>query len=323
MLRIDDAATLERFHLRQLDAFAAVMSAGSITGAARALGRSQSAVTRLIQDLEAVLGYKILRRNGPRISPTEQGVLFYPEVERVLQSFANASARARAIGRLAPLPIEIAATPALSVSLVPAALAAIDSALLPRHIHVSAVAAERVVQDVISRTADFGLATLPFDETGIDVHWIGEAPCVAVLRADDMLAGRRILRLSDLRNRRVLTLASRLRRRIDRVLKQAEVEVAEMIETNASSAALSMARAGLGIAIVEPATAYGLPLDGLAVRPLDTVIPFLVGAFSPAGKPISPTLAAFNDALLEAASVMLPGFKRRAATASLASGGEG
>ena len=154
------------------------------------------------------------------------------------------------------------------------------------------------------------MATLPFDETGIDVHWIGEAPCVAVLRADHVLAGRRVLRLRDLRKRRLLTLASRLRRRIDRVLQQADVEVSDIIETNASSAALAMARAGSGIAIVEPATAYGLPLEGLAVpRPLNTVIPFLVGAFAPAGKPMSPSLAALNDALLEAASAMLPGFQ--------------
>jgi DNA-binding transcriptional LysR family regulator len=322
MLAFDDAASPERFDLRQLDAFAAVMSAGSITGAARTLGRSQSAVTRLIQDLEAVLGYKILHRNGPRISPTEQGVLFFPEVERVLQSFAHASACAQAIGQLAPLPIEIAATPALSISLVPAALAAIGPALLPHRIHVSAVAAERVVQAVISRSADFGLATLPFDPAGIDVHWTGEAPCVAVLRADDMLAGRRVLRLRDLRKRRVLTLASRLRRRIDRVLQQADIEVADMIDTNASSTALAMARAGLGIAIVEPATAYGLPLDGLTIRPLDTVIPFLVGAFTPAGKPMSPTLAALNDALLETASTMLPGFKQLQAATTLARGAQ-
>lgn len=54
--------------VRQLEAFAAVMSAGSITEAARLLGRSQPAVTRLIQDLEADTGDALPHRSGPRIS---------------------------------------------------------------------------------------------------------------------------------------------------------------------------------------------------------------------------------------------------------------
>src|SRR5204863_8729112 len=115
----------------------------------------------------------ILHRSGPRISPTERGVQFYEEVERLLQSFRHVSECAQAIGGSAMRPIEIAATPALSVSLVPAALAALDAKVLPHQIHISAVSAERVVQDVVSRTADYGLATLPFEASGIGVHWIG------------------------------------------------------------------------------------------------------------------------------------------------------
>jgi DNA-binding transcriptional LysR family regulator len=299
----------DRFDLRQLDAFAAVMTAGSITGAARMLGRSQPAVTRLIQDLEAALGFTILRRSGPRVSPTERGILFYEEVERLLQSFRHSREIAQAIARSAPRPLSIAATPALCVGLVPGALAALDTDLLPDRIHVSAVAAERVVQDVVSRSADLGLATLPFEESGIDVHWVGEAPCVAVMRADHPLAARPMVRLRDLRGHRLLTLASRLRQRIDAVLARAHIDIAAIFQSNASATVLAMAREGLGIGLVEPASAHGLPLEGLTVRPLDTFIPSVVGAFSPAGKPMSPTVVALNEALLEQASAVLPGFR--------------
>ena len=46
--------------LRQLEAFAAVMSTGSVTAAGRVLGRSQPAVTRLVQELEAEIGYPLV-----------------------------------------------------------------------------------------------------------------------------------------------------------------------------------------------------------------------------------------------------------------------
>ena len=46
--------------LRQLESFVAVMSAGSITTAARMLNRSQPAVSRAIQELEAEIGFELL-----------------------------------------------------------------------------------------------------------------------------------------------------------------------------------------------------------------------------------------------------------------------
>uniref|UniRef100_UPI003100ADF6 helix-turn-helix domain-containing protein n=1 Tax=Neorhizobium sp. EC2-8 TaxID=3129230 RepID=UPI003100ADF6 len=63
----------EYLDTKQLEAFIAVMSIGSMTGAAKALGKSQPVITRLIQDLEHDLGFSVLHRNGPRIAPTEQG----------------------------------------------------------------------------------------------------------------------------------------------------------------------------------------------------------------------------------------------------------
>jgi hypothetical protein len=110
---------IETLDLRQLDAFAAVMSAGSITGAARLLGRSQPAVTRLIQDLEANLGFELLHRNGPRITPTDQGLLFHDEVERLLVGLKHIADRAQAIAKLRVPTIEIAAIPALAAGIIP------------------------------------------------------------------------------------------------------------------------------------------------------------------------------------------------------------
>ncbi|WP_330873452.1 LysR family transcriptional regulator [Rouxiella chamberiensis] len=65
--------SLSDLDLRQLEAFSAVISSGSVTAAAKVLQRSQPAVSRLIQDLENAIGYPLFVRNGPRIHPTETG----------------------------------------------------------------------------------------------------------------------------------------------------------------------------------------------------------------------------------------------------------
>jgi DNA-binding transcriptional LysR family regulator len=294
--------------IRQLEAFAAVMSAGSVTGAARLLGRSQPAVTRLIQDLEADIGYALLHRSGPRISPTSRGVLFHAEVERHLLGLAHIRERADAIGLDEPPTLAIAATPSLATGILPQALAAVAPGLLPRHLHVQALAAEDVVQAVLARSADFGIASLPLEHPGLDVHWVADAPCVIAIGASDPLAGRAVVRLADLADRCIVTLANpyRLRHRVDEALARAGVTPQRIIDVNASMTALTLVRAGLGVAIVEPATVCGVPLEGIVMRVLDHTIPFVFGAISPAALPLTPTVAAVIEAA-RAVSLAMPG----------------
>ncbi|WP_352780156.1 LysR family transcriptional regulator [Mesorhizobium sp. M0571] len=294
--------------IRQLEAFAAVMSAGSMTGAARLLGRSQPAVTRLIQDLEADIGYALLHRSGPRISPTSRGVLFHAEVERHLLGLAHIRERADAIGLDEPPTLTIAATPSLATGILPQALAAVAPGLLPRHLHVQALAAENVVQAVLARSADFGISSLPLEHPGLDVHWVADAPCVVVIGANDPLAGQDVVRLADLVDRCIVTLANpyRLRHRVDEALARAGVTPQRIIDVNASMTALTLVRSGLGVAIVEPATACGVPLEGIVMRMLDHTISFVFGAISPAALPLSPTAAAVIEAA-RAVSLAMPG----------------
>lgn len=294
--------------IRQLEAFAAVMSAGSVTGAARLLGRSQPAVTRQIQDLEADLGYPLLHRSSGRIQPTSRGLRFHAEVERHLASLTHIRERADAIGRDEPATLTVAATPSLAAGILPQALAAVPADLIPRHLHVQALAAENVVQAVVARSADLGISSLPLEHPGLEIHWVAEAPCVVAIAADDPLAANEVVRLADLADRRIITLANpyRLRHRVDEALERVGVAPQRIIDVNASLTALSLVRAGLGVAIVEPATVCGVPLDGIVMRAIDQNIPFLFGAISAAALPLTPTVSAVIDAA-RAQALAMPG----------------
>lgn len=292
--------------IRLLEAFAAVMSAGSITGAARLLGRSQPVVTRQIQDLEADVGYPLFSRNGPRISPTPKGVLFHAEVERLLLGLKHIRQRASAIGAGALPVLSLAATPALAAGFVPAALAAVERELLPRQVHVQALSAENVVQSVLAQSVDFGLTSLPISHPGLDVRWVCEVPCVACLAMDHPLAKRKVIRLADLAGGRLVTMANpyRLRRRVEEALEREGVVPGGIIETNASFAAIAMAKQSLGVAIIEPVLTSNLPVEGVVTRRLDVAIPFLFAAVSPAGRELTRTVSALDDALRAAVALM-------------------
>jgi DNA-binding transcriptional LysR family regulator len=296
---------------RRLEAFIAVISSGSMTGAARMLGRSQPAVTRLIQDLEADLGFELLHRNGPRITPTDRGVRFYEEAERIMTGLRHLRDRANAIAQEQPQAIEIVATHALAAGIVPAALARLDADRFPANVLYRSCSAEQVVQSVLSRTAEIGLSSLPIDHPGLEVHWIVEAPCVAVVRLDDPLARRDRISLTDLAARRLITVGNpyRLRRSIDQALASAGVVIGSVIETNASINALLAARAGLGVAVIEPATAFGVPVEGVVTRPLATHIPSFWGLVSPLAKPLSPEALALIEAVKATATALIPNMR--------------
>ena len=62
-------------------AYVAVIECGSLTAAARRLGRSLQAVSRLLADLEQTLGVQLVARTTRSCRPTAAGERFY---ERIL-----------------------------------------------------------------------------------------------------------------------------------------------------------------------------------------------------------------------------------------------
>ncbi|OCZ86945.1 LysR family transcriptional regulator [Achromobacter xylosoxidans] len=293
--------------LRQLEAFAAVMSTGSVTAAGRLLGRSQPAISRLLQELEAEIGYALFARSGPRVTPTEQGFLLYDDVERALSSLRQIRDRAEEIARGQAQPLLLAATSALAAGLVPDALKRIEphANLAPR-IELRSASPERVVHAVLSGAAQLGATSLPLEHRGLTVHWIGQAPCVVALPENDPAARHNVVPVAELAGRRVITMANpyRLRRRLDAALGHA----AGAIETNSSVNALAAVRAGLGVSVLEPITAYGAPMAGVAIRPIDLDIPFFFGVITSQSQPLTPACQAMADALAQAAAQLLPGF---------------
>jgi DNA-binding transcriptional LysR family regulator len=297
---------------RQLEAFAAVMSTGSFTGAARLLARSQPAITRLVQELESEIGYALFARNGPRVTPTQQGFLLYEDAERALAGLRQIHARAAEIARGEAPPLLLASTSALAVGLLPQALRHVETLTGTAPVQLRTASPEQVVHAVLSGTVQLGACSLPLEHRGLQVHWIGRLPCVAVLPTNDPLASLARVPLSALAQRRLITMSNpyRLRNRLDAMLAQAGRSAERrdaLIETNSSMNALALVRAGLGVAVLEPLTAHGAPLQGVAARPLDTDIPFFFGVITPQSRPLGAPVQALIAALLAAAAAM-PGF---------------
>lgn len=294
--------------LRQLEAFAAVMSAGSVTGAGQMLGRSQPTITRLIQELEQELGFALFERSGPKVTPTQKAFLLTAEVESALQGIRHVQQRAQNIARNENSSLRIVATSALAAGLIPQTLASLPEALRPQQLQVHSMLPGPAVEAVLSKTVDLGVVSLPLEHRGLELHWIAQAPCVAVLPEDSALAGQTVISMAQLAEHTIASISNpfRFRRRIDKAFKAAGVKPRHIIDTNSSLIAIQMARMGLGIALADPFTALGVPLNGVVVRKIEVDIPFFFGLVTPYATPLSEAAQQLVTALEAACHALMP-----------------
>ncbi|MEJ1977952.1 MAG: LysR family transcriptional regulator [Acetobacteraceae bacterium] len=81
-----------------MDAFVRVVDTGSFTGAARQLRVGQPAVSKMIAQLEARVGVKLLLRTTQGLMPTEAGENFYGHAKRSIEEADEAELKARGAG---------------------------------------------------------------------------------------------------------------------------------------------------------------------------------------------------------------------------------
>jgi DNA-binding transcriptional LysR family regulator len=77
--------------IEDLQAFVAVVEKGSLTGAARHLGRSLQAVSRSLATMEETVGVELVRRTTRRSAPTEAGLAFHARIKPALAEIAEAT----------------------------------------------------------------------------------------------------------------------------------------------------------------------------------------------------------------------------------------
>lgn len=87
--------------LAGVEAFVAVVRAGSFVGAATALALSTSAVSRSIARLERALGVRLLHRTTRKVLLTDEGRAYHAHCARLLEGFAEANDEVK-FGRTAP-----------------------------------------------------------------------------------------------------------------------------------------------------------------------------------------------------------------------------
>src|SRR3954452_23983410 len=111
-------------NLQRLETFLAVAEAGSFRQAAEALHRSQSAVSKHIQQLEAELGVPLLERTTRRVTVTAEGRTLLHRSATLLEDLRTLSTELRDHADIRRGRVSIGAVPSVSSHRLPGAIAA-------------------------------------------------------------------------------------------------------------------------------------------------------------------------------------------------------
>lgn len=186
--------------IRQLATFREVMRSGSISQAAKTVGRTQPAVSTMIATLEGELGFALFLREHGKLTPTPEAHYFLEEAEAVLARLERAKQTLSRVGSLQAGKLRIACHPAASGLFMPRLLTAFLED--KRDVELSLIMrSSAVIEDLVaSQQFDIGFAETPgrrasIRQTDFDLE------CVCVMPADDPLAGRAVITPDDLDGR--------------------------------------------------------------------------------------------------------------------------
>jgi DNA-binding transcriptional LysR family regulator len=288
--------------IRQLETFRAVMRAGSISEAARRLGRTQPAVSAALAGLEDELGFKLFERSKKRLVARPEAHYFLEEAAHVLDRLAQSARTMREIGNLERGRLRIACHPASSNFIVPRIVA--DFLETRPDVKVSLMMRSSAIIEewIASQQYDIGIAEASGNERSAIDQQVFNLRCLCAVRADDPLAKLRKLSPGHLDGKPMAALFEEHPVTIEtsNAFAQAGARFNARFELRTFQAAMELVERGLCYMICDPITSesyasYAPERPRVKFLKFEPAIPYPLALMTPAHRPLSELALAFRD----------------------------
>ncbi len=238
--------------LHQLRYFVAVAERRHFTKAAGQLAVAQPSVSKQIRLLEAELGTPLFHRMRGNIALTPAGEALLPWARRVLSDVEGAAGEVRELAGLHRGRLSIGATPSLTTTLLPVALARFHETYPRVQLVLREAGSRDLVRALEQGELDVALVILPLRHPALELTPLLREELVLALRPDHPLAGRRGMSMSELRDVPLVMFRDGydLRAATISACRRAGFEPTYSLEGGEMDGVLRMAAAGIGVAVV-------------------------------------------------------------------------
>ena len=287
------------FTLRQLETFREVVRTRTTVGAAKALNVSQPAVSNMIRQMEARIGFPLFERLGNRLVPTPDADEIYRDSESIFSLYQAFSHRIETRRRSEAGHLRVVGTPPLANALIPQALREFLSRRPAVRVHLDTRRITGVMESVETRMADIGLGLNPPEREGLSYETLAMAQMVCVFPPGHPLENKAAITSRDLTGLPLVLYEpnTSLDRAISSDILTRELRTQAVAEVRYSSLACLMAEAGLGVGFVDSLTATVGDRYRLSARPLYPSQPVPVCVITRKGEPAKRIQATFLSEL--------------------------
>ena len=266
------------------------------------MGLTQSAVSRLITQLENEVGFKIFDRRQGRLHLTPEGQYFYAEVSKILEGLDQLKLMASDISTLTVGSLKIIAMPALGFGLLPTAIEQIQARYKRLKISVDLASREAVEGEILKARHDIGLVTLPIENEALDVEPLFGIDCVCVLPLDHPLRDQPVIRAEDLENQPFISIepGTLFRYRTDELFGKLGIKRQLRLEAQSTIMVCNLVAQNLGVSLVHRFIAEAFE-NRILIKPFEPAITLEYGLVFPAGQQRSRTVEELVEMLRQSA----------------------
>ena len=290
---------MEHLDVLGLQAFVSVAELGSFRLAAARLNLSATAVSRRVQKLEQSLETPLLSRTTRSVTLTPLGADFLPRAQGLIEALEQSFEDLRTQGRFGESAISIGCLPTFAACYLPAILAKFaEKSTNP--VQVQDVTAPQILDLVRSGKIDFAISFVGADFHDLTATPLYDEAIVALVPPDAPLAKKTAVSWADLTDQRLITLGalSGIRRLIDASIKPHALELQWSYEVQRVSTALSLAKAGVGAAILPRITQELSKPSLITVDLIGPQVERKIGLIRRSGIPLSPAAKMLHDIII-------------------------
>ncbi len=254
-------------NLRKYEAFASVISLGSLTRAAEALGCTQSAVSHMINSLENELGFRLLIRSRHGVKLTADGEKALPAVLAVLDANERLEQIVSSIHGLDAGVVRIGAFTSVAVHWLPGMIKGFQKMHPNIEFRLNNGDYHDVEQWLLRDECDLGFVTLP-NELSCECVELIDDPLLAIIPNTHPLAQAEVFPIRRIEQEDFISLLETSSHDARRVFKSAGVTPNVKFKTKDDYAIIAMVENGLGISIM-PQLLLKNRSENVKVLPLD------------------------------------------------------